>query len=563
LISPHKNWPFHVDDRAIEDWMVKTCNCVKWIVKKNAFAGVEGSVITYFPTLVDACGSKVWKPSAPELKTFYEDFCGCPSDVSFICMSPWEVLEVSEFLRVNVPESPMNREIVTDIWVNCLPTFSLIRGVQESIFDQRDTAKVLSYGWPDVTRSHVPRVQTVTRCSSAIVRSVLAGCYHVIGKEDNFGNSYQPLGGCLFDVVDVCLFDDMAKFSNELIESFSSSRPASVKEVLHLMLEVSLDFFVEISSILEDPCLSIEKTRQLMCRANSSAFDVETILSSSGDLALAQNALKNLIQAFADGHHVLGNSRKVETFDQCEAVAKCTITIVNNLLKYPDHVAPLSPNRRWRDDKLWGNELCLPRALVDQLKWKSYCQDLSEFISAASFCGTEKNTEFPNGRWLDSSHHRSVAFQCIETLLFFACVTVFNTGILTALENTLPSRFKILRRSNLGNKDIPHMASLSIQKFRTEIAILKHIKPLIYPQPPTQTKLMDIAVAKTSTKTSLRRRSQNLSGVGIGIVIPNSGKSDVSDQQTVAPGLRVLHDVQGLEPKAQLVSDVLSEDCRC
>jgi hypothetical protein len=107
------------------------------------------------------------------------------------------------------------------------------------------------------------------------------------------------------------------------------------------------------------------------------------------------------------------------------------------------------------------------------------------------------------------------------------------------------------------------MASLSIQKFRTEIAILKHIKPLIYPQPPTQTKLMDIAVAKTSTKTSLRRRSQNLSGVGIGIVIPNSGKSDVSDQQTVAPGLRVLHDVQGLEPKAQLVSDVLSEDCRC
>ncbi len=146
LVSPHKNWPFDADDRTIEDWKIKTCNRIKSVTSKNAAARIKGSIVIYFPSLVDSFHKKIWKPSAPEMKRCYEDVCGGSSDVSFVCMSPWEVLEVSEYLHSNVPESQISRDIVTEIWTQCLPVLSPMRGVQESIFDQSDETKFVSYG---------------------------------------------------------------------------------------------------------------------------------------------------------------------------------------------------------------------------------------------------------------------------------------------------------------------------------------------------------------------------------------------------------------------------------
>jgi hypothetical protein len=555
LISPHKNWPFHADDRTIEDWKTKTCNRMKLIASKNASAQIKGSVVIYFPFLVDSVRGKIWKPSAPEMKRCYEELCGGASDVSFVCMSPWEVLEISEYLRSSVPESKMTREIVTEIWAQCLPTLSPIRGVQESIYDQRDETKFFSYGWPDITRSHVPRVQAMTLCASSVVRSVLIGCHYLINKEDGIDSC------CLFDSVSVNLFDEITIFCQKLFDCLVASRAAPVKEVVLLMLEVSLELFEDIIDVLEDPLLSSEKTRAFIRGADTLA-DVDLILSSSDDLCHTTNSLKTLIQSFSDGLKQLKNARKNEILDQCEAVAKSTISIVNNLLKGPEFLAPLSPNRRWRDDELWKRAAPCPHEISDRFSWRSHCQAISDFIATASFCGTDKNAEFPNGRLLDLSYHRRVAFQCIDTLLFFVCNSVLHGVHSTEHGVLLPRSLKLLRRRTSQSKCIQNMTTDAIQKFQEELTLLKRVQPQKSPPPVTEVKPQVFVTNVASMSTPRRRRPLTSSAELKHSDVVGSCALTTSDQLRVAPGHRVLHDVQVVENFTLLACDVLDEDCR-
>jgi hypothetical protein len=557
LVSPHKNWPFDADDRTIEDWKIKTCHRIKSVASKNAAASIKGSVVIYFPCLVDSFHKKIWKPSAPEMKRCYEDLCGGSSDVSFVCMSPWEVLEVTEYLHSNVPESQVTRDIVTDVWTQCLPVLSPLRGVQESIYDQSDEAKFMSYGWPDVTRSHVPRVQTITRCSSAVVRSVLIGCCYLMNQEDQTDDRDQTLDCCLFDSVSVGLFDEITTFSQKLFECFISSRAAPVKEVVLLFLEVSLELFEEVLSSLENLVVPTRQTRNFIQNFDA-LVDIDSISSSSDEILHAMNAWQSLIQAFGDGLKQLKNARKIETLDQCEAVAKCTISIVNSLLKCSEFPAPLSPNRRWRDDELWKGVLARPHALLDQCVWKPHCQSISDFITTASFCGIDKNCEFPNGRLLDSSYHRSVASQSIQTLLFFVCNTVLHGLSSTEHEVVLPRNLVLLQRSKSGNKSIQNMTADAIQRFQMDITRLKKIQPQKSPPPPTQIKPVVLAPKAVSSSTP-RRRSLNASRECQSSDTLSLSASTISEQPKLAPGLRVLHDVQVFEHD---ISGVLSEDCR-
>ncbi len=559
LISPHKKWPFEANDREIEEWKAKTCNLVDCIVRNRSLT--KGTVIMYFPFLVfdRSYGKKVWQPSAQEMKNRYESIVG-PSNVSFICMSPWEVLEVSEYLYSNVPHTRMTREILTDTWVHCLHVLNPIRGVQESIYDyQRDETKFLSYGWPDITRSHVPRVQTITRCASAAVRSILTGCYHLIDQQELVGDQEPPLSGCLFDSVSFCLFDTVTVFCQKLHESLVSSRVASAKEVLHLMLEVCLDFFEEILSLLQDPDLQHERIRKRMRDANASDSDIGALLSSSDDIFYVTNALKLLRQAFTDGFKQLVNAQKVETLDQCEAVAKSTILIVNNLLKDPES---RSPNRRWRDDELWKKAQSPIQAMAHQIQWNSHCQAISAFLTTASFCGNDKNAEFPNGRRLDTSYHRSIAFQCFETLLFFVSATVLHGGPVAEREVPSPRNLNWLRSKKSGTKGIKQMAADALQTFQTKIKKLKEIKPQISPPPPIQLKPSVAGQMKASSLTPRRRRSLNTSVEGQVSEILDANSPIISENHSMAPGLRVLHDVQISERDIQHVSGFSSEDCR-
>jgi hypothetical protein len=551
LISPHKNWPFPADDRTIEDWKTKTCNRMKSIASKNASAQIKGSVVIYFPFLVDS----VWKPSAPEMKMFYEELCGGASNVSFVCMSPWEVLEISEYLHLSVPESKMTREIVTELWAKCLPTLSPIRGVQESIYDQRDEARFFSYGWPDITRSHVPKVQAMSLCASSVVRSVLIGCHYLINKEDGFDSC------CLFDSVSVNLFDEITIFCQKLLDCFVASRAAPVKEVVLLMLEVSLEFFEDIIDVLEGPLFSSGQTRAFI-RGADTLVDVDSIPSSSDDLCHATNSLKTLIQSFSDGLKQLKNARKNEILDQCEAVAKSTIFIVNNLLKGPEFLAPLSPNRRWRDDELWKRAVACPHEISDRFSWRSHCQAISDFIATASFCGTDKNAEFPNGRLLDLSYHRSVAFQCIDTLLFFVCNSVLHGVHSTEHGVLLPRSLKLFRRRTSQSKCIQNMTADAIQKFQDELTLLKRVQPQKSPPPVTEVKPQVFVTNTASMSTPRRRRPLNSSGELKHSDVVGSCASTTSDQLRVAPGHRVLHDVQVVENCTLIACDVLDEDCR-
>ena len=560
LISPHKKWPFEANDNDIAEWKAKTCNRIKSVVAKNITARTKGSIIMYFPFLVfdHSYRKKIWKPSAQEMKEKFEASIGGPSDVSFVCLSPWEVLEVSEYLHSNVPYTRMTRETLTDIWVHCLPSLNPIRGVQESIYDcQRDNTKFQSYGWPDITRSYVPRVQTITRCASAAVRSVLTGCYYLIDQQEPACDQETSLSGCLFDTVGFCLFDTVTVFCQKLYECLVSSRAASVKEVLLLTLEACQDLFEEIlNSLVEDPVLQTERTRKLLRDANVSDSDISAIVSSSDDRFYVTNALNLLNQAFVEGLRQLSSARKIETLDQCEAVAKCTISIVNNLLKDP---APLSPNRRWRDDELWKKTQAQLQALSNRIPWKSHCQEISAFLTTASFCGTEKNAEFPNGRRLDVSYHRIIAFRCLETLFFFVSATVLHGGPAGELEIPSHRNLNWLRRSKSGTKDIQQVAADALQKFQTEVKKLKEIKPHVSPPPPIQMKPPVVGQMKSSSLTPRRRRSANTSGDGQLLV---SDTTIVAENRNIAPGLRVLHDVQISEHDLHDVSSILNEDCR-
>lgn len=560
LISPHKNWPHSADNHTINDWMTKTCVRVKTIVSKQIAANIKGTVIIYFPSLVESNKKKVWKPSAPEMKRCYDEFCGGSSDVPFICMSPWEVLEIYEFARTNVSESLVPRDVVTEIWAHCLSALNPIRGMQESIHDQHDEAKFFSYGWPDITRSHVPRVQTVARCASSIVRSVLVGCLNLNTIQQNG----PILDCCLFDSVRVVLFDEIATFCRQIFESSVCSTMAPVKDVVLLMLEVSLEMFEEILKGLKDHELPIQQTRKLIHDADASV-DVDAVLSSSEDISHAKNVLNLLIQAFGDGVKQLKNFRKSETLEQCEAVAKCTISVINNLLKNDDADAflPKSPNRRWRDDELWKNAPAPPFTFSNRFQMSSHCQALSNFIISASFCGTDKNAEFPNGRLLDSSYHRCIALQCIETLSWFVCAAVLHRGPYVEHEKELvPRSLKLLRRCNSDANSVQSVTAEALRKFQTGITLLKKVQPQASQPPPTQIKTPIAGSAKAPVMSPHRRRSLTGIAVGRGGEESSDISSILPDQHDVAPGLRVLHDIQVSEREAQSASDVLSEDGR-
>lgn len=557
LISPHKGWPFSADLRSIQDWMTKTCIRVKLIASKNAAARIKGSVILYMPSLLDSGGIPEWKPSAPELKQCYETFCGGSTDVSFVCMSPWEVLEVSEYLRSNVPESSITREIVTEVWARCLPTLNAIRGVQESIYDQRDEIKFFSYGWPDITRSHVPRVQAAARCASSIVRGVLTGCFYLVDKEGKFDVRECDLSSCLFDSVKISLFEEISTFSQKLLECLVSSHTASAKDVLVLLLELFLELFEEILNVVKFPLMRHQRIRKLLVDASVCEPDIDAILSSSDDVSRAADALKIMFEAFGDGLRQLKNCRKTETLDQCEAVAKCTISVVNYLLKENDCQSHLSPTRRWRDDELWKRALSNPVSPSENIPFSPHCQSISEFIVTVSFCGPEKNVTFPNGRSLDTSYHRIISFQCIETLLFFVCTTALNGS--PSCEVPMPQALRFLCSVPSGNKGVRHIIADGIQKFQAAIPQLKKILPQRSPPPPVQTKPPVVESAKCSILTPHRRRLLNASE---DCQRRESLIADpiLSDQRNVAPGLRVLHDVQMIEQDDQ--SGVLSEDYR-
>lgn len=558
LISPHQEWPL-ADDHTIKDWMKNACIRVKSIASKNTAARIKGSVILYMPSLVGTARNKLWKPSAPEFKKCYEDFCG-PSNVSFVCMSPWEVLEVSEYLRSSVLESSITREDVTEIWAHCLPALNPVRGVQESIYDQRDEAKFFSYGWPDISRSHVPRVQAVALCASSVVRSVLTGCHYLTNNEDMLDGREQNLSHCFFDTVSVSFFDEVSTFCRQLHEGLVSSHAASAKDVVLLVLEFFLELFEGIMNVLEDPDIPDQRIRKLILDANVVELDVDTVLSSSDYLSQTTDAIQILAEAFGEGRKQLMNARKAETLDQCEAIAKCTISIVNSVLKGP--VSHLSPNRRWRDDELWKQVSASPGSLTDTIPFRSHCQAISEFITTASFCGTEKNVAFPNGRFLDSAYHRSVAFQCIETLLFFVCNTVMRATSSCGESLLRPLRF--LCRSKSGNKGIRDTIAEITQRFQVAISRLKKLMPQKSPPPPTQMKPPVPKATENVLLTPHRRRSLNASGQSRCIDSESlvADASIFSDQHKIAPGLRVLHDVQTFEHSDTFVSGVLSEDCR-
>ena len=326
------------------------------------------------------------------------------------------------------------------------------------------------------------------------------------------------------------------------------------------MLEVSLELFEEVVSCLEDPVLPIQQTRKLIRDADA-LVDIDAILSSSDEIAHAANAWKTLIQSFSDGLVQLKNSRKIDTLDQCEAVAKCTISIVNSLLKGSEISTPVSPNRRWRDDELWKGAPACPHALFEQFQWSSHCQAISDFITTAAFCGTDKSIEFPNGRLLDTSHHRIVAFQCIQTLLFFVCATVLRGAPFTEHVVPLPRKLVLLRRSKSENKSIQHMAADAVHKFQTEIVNLKKIQPQKSP-PHSHVKLQIAVPKRASVSTPHRRRSLNASQEYQGSAVLDESASSILEPHNVAPGLRVLHDVQVFERDAQVVSAVLSDDYR-
>jgi hypothetical protein len=559
LISPHKGWPCDADHRTLQDWMSKTCARVKSISARNAAARIKGSVILYMPSLVDSVSGKQWKPSAPELKRFYEDYCGGSSDVSFVCMSPWEVLEVSEYLRSNVLESSMTRDIVTEVWAHCLPALNAVRGVQESIHDQRNEAKFFSYGWPDITRSHVPRVQAAARCASSVVRSVLIGCHYLVNKEDELDGRDHNLSCCLFYSYSVSIFDEISTFCQKLFDCLISSHSASAKDVLLLVLEFFLELFEEVLNVLKDPFVSSQRIRKLILDANVNEFDIDVILSSDDDVSHAVDAVMFLAEAFGDGLKQLKNGRKTDTFDQCESVAKCTISIVNSLLKEPDYQSHLSPTRRWRDDELWKRTVTNRMVPIESIHFDSHCKSISEFITTASFCGPEKNIAFPNGRSLDSSHHRSISLQCIETLLFFVCTTVINGA--PSCTGPLPRTLKLLCRGQSGKKGIRCIVNNGVQKFQAAFPRLKKVLPQRSPPPAFQVKPPFVESAKHHVLTPHRRRLLHASGDS---QFSESMIADpsLSDQRCVAPGLRVLHDVQVFEQDNQCISGVLSEDFR-